>query len=179
MLDWNVVVNLHKHSFSRTYLLLEKIGKVYQSDFENVLLMKVKSIAQFLKAFNAKVEADPSLLRFISKIAPVTATFSFQSSPEFEAKAKEIVLKWLPILAGKNFHVTMNRLGFKDLISSHHEEYFLDQFILDELDKIGESGKIRYENPDAIVDVETVSQQAGLSCWTREDLQKYPWLQLD
>ena len=179
MLDWNVLVNVHEHSFSRTYLLFEKLGKVYQGDFENVLLMKVENISQFLETFDAKLKADPSLLEFISKITPVTSTFSFQSSSEFEDKAKQIVLEWLPNLTGKKFHVTMHRRGFKDLISSHHEEYFLDQFILDELDKIGETGKIRYEDPDAIIDVETVSQQAGLSCWTREDLQKYPWLKLD
>lgn len=179
MLNWNVVVTLDEHSFSQAYLLLEELGTVYQSDFENVLLMKVESIPLFLETFNDKLLKEPSLAKLVSRIVPVTANFSFQSSAEFEIKAKEIVLNWLPTLAGKKFSVRMHRRGFKGLISSEHEAGFLDQIILEELQTLGNPGQIDLEDPDAIVAVETVSQQAGLSCWTRQDWQNYPWLRLN
>lgn len=178
MLNWNVVVNVHEHSFSRTYLLLEKLGKVYQSDFENVLLLVVDSIPNFLEIFNGKLLNEPDLIKNFSRIVPVTTTFSFQSSAEFETKAKDIVLSWLPNLAGKSFYVDMHRLGFKDRISSDYEEDFLDRTILEELEKTGSPGQIDFEDPDALIAVETISQQAGLSFWTRQDLQNYPWLKL-
>ena len=73
----------------------------------------------------------------------------------------------------------MHHRGFKGRISSHDEERFLDHLLLEELGKIGNPGHITFEDPDAIVVVETVGQQAGLSCWTREDLQRYPLLRLD
>lgn len=178
MVTWNIVVDVHEHSFSRAYLLLEKLGTVFQSDFENVLLMKVESIPQFLDSFNAKLLEDPSLEKVVSRIVPVTKTFTFQSSSEFETKAKEIVLNWLTILAGKKFYVRMHRRGLKDRIDRHEEETFLDLIILQELEKIGNPGQIGGEDPDVIIAVETVTQQAGLSCWTRQDLSKYPWLKL-
>lgn len=175
---WNVLVNVHEHGFSRAYLLLKELGTVYMSDFENVLLMEVGNISKFLETLDTLMSDDPSLSRLLELVVPVTTTFSFQSPEEFETKAKEAVLSWLPTLAGKSFNVRMHRRGFKGEISSQHEEQFLDQILLEELGKMGNSGHITLENPDATIVLETVGQQAGLSCWTREDLQRYPMLKL-
>ncbi|MBE9043104.1 hypothetical protein IQ255_01555 [Pleurocapsales cyanobacterium LEGE 10410] len=178
MLNWNVMVKVHEHSFSKAYLLLEELGKVYQSDFENVLLLEVDSVPSFLENLNDKLSNEPSLLKNFSRIVPVTSAFSFQSVTEFETKAKEVVSDWLSKLAGKSFYVDMHRLGLKGQISSDYEEDFLDRTLLEELEKMGSPGQIDFEDPDALVAVETVSHQAGLACWTREDLQRYPWLKL-
>ncbi len=179
MLHWNVVVNLHEHGFKRAFKVLQGLGAVYTTEFLNVLVMEVSNIPRFLETFKAWVSDDPSLLKIISRVVPVTSTFSFQSPAEFETKAKEAVLYWLPLLAGQNFHVRMHRRGFKGSISSHDEERFLDKILLEELVKMGNPGHITFEDPDCYIVVETVGQQAGLSCWNREDLQRYPWLKLD
>ena len=179
MIDWNVLVEVRQHNFSPAYLLFEKFGAVYQSDFENVLLMRVESIPNFLEVFSAKLLENSSWEKIFSRIVPVTSTFSFQSQQEFEIKAKQIILKWLPMLAGKKFYVRMHRKGMKNYIDRYEEETFLDLVILQELEKIGKPALIGGVDPDVIVAVETISHQAGLSYWTRQDLQKYPWLNLD
>jgi tRNA(Ser,Leu) C12 N-acetylase TAN1 len=178
MLNWNVLINVHEHSFSRAFLLLEELGNVYQGDFENLLLMKVDSIPVFLETFNDQLLKEPNLANLTSRIVPVTTTFSFQSATEFETKAKERIINWLPNLAGKKFLVRMHRRGFKDIIDCHNEENFLEQIVLQELEAMGNPGQIDREDPDALIVVETLAQQAGLSYWTRQDLQKYPWLKL-
>ncbi|MDJ0648038.1 MAG: THUMP domain-containing protein [Xenococcaceae cyanobacterium MO_188.B19] len=179
MFNWNVVVNLHEHGFRKAFKLLQGLGAVYTTDFLNVLVMKVSNIPHFLETLNDWVSSDSSLLKLISRIVPVTATFSFQSPEEFETKAQETVLDFLPLLEGKSFHIRMHRRGFKGQIRSLDEERFLDKILLEELVKLGEPGQITFEDPDAIIVVETVGQQAGLSCWNREDLQRYPLLRLD
>ncbi len=179
MFHWNVVVSLHEHGFRRAFKLLQGLGAVYTTEFLNVLVMEVSNIPRFLETLNAWVSEDPSLLKLISRIVPVTSTFSFQSAEEFETKAQEAILYWLPQLADKSFHVRMHRRGFKGRLASPEEERFLDQVLLKELGKIGNPGHITFEEPDAIIVVETVGQQAGLSCWNREDLQRYPFLRLD
>ena len=35
------------------------------------------------------------------------------------------------------------------------------------------------DGTERIVTVETVGRRAGLACWSREDLQRYPFLNLD
>ena len=178
MLDWNVLIDVRQHSFSPAYLLFEKFGKVYQSDFENILLLKVASVPQFLEDFNRKLLENPSLKELVNRIVPVTKTFSFQSQAEFETRAKEIVLDWMPMLGGKKFYVRMHRIGFKDRIDRHEEGTFLDLVILQELEKLGTPGEIGGLDPNIFVAVETVSGRAGLSCWTHQDLENYPWLKL-
>lgn len=179
MLDWNVLVDVRQHSFSPAYLLFEEFGTVYQSDFENILLLKVNSIPEFIAAFNQRLVEDPSLTELTNRVMPVTSIFSFQSQAEFETKAKKVVLEWLPMLEGKKFYVRMHRKGFKDRIDGHEEETFLDLIILQELEKIGKPGTISGIDPDAVISIETISDRAGLSFWTRQDLEKYPWLKLE
>ena len=179
MINWNVVVNVHEYGFRKAFQLLQGLGAVFTTDFFNVLVMEVSNIPRFLETLNTWVSDDPDLVKILARVVPVTSTFIFQSPEEFEAKAKEAVLPWLPRLAGKSFHVRMYRRGFKGIISSQEEEQFLDRILLEELEKMGKSGSITFENPDAIIVVETVGQQAGLSCWTRENLQRYPLLNLD
>jgi hypothetical protein len=43
----------------------------------------------------------------------------------------------------------------------------------------GKPGRITFEDPDAIIAVETVAQWAGLSLWKREDLKQYPFIRLN
>jgi tRNA(Ser,Leu) C12 N-acetylase TAN1 len=179
MLDWNVLVDVRQHSFSPAYLLFEEFGTVYQSDFEDILLLKVNSIPEFIAAFNQRLVEDPDVTELTNRVMPVTSIFSFQSQEEFETKAKKVVLERLPMLEGKKIHVRMHRKGFKDRIDRHEEETFLDQIILQELEKIGKPGIISGIDPDVIVSVETISDRAGLSFWTRQDWEKSPWLKLE
>ncbi|WP_245817282.1 THUMP domain-containing protein [Hydrococcus rivularis] len=179
MHDWNVVVNLHEHSFQKAFKELQGFGIVNETDFFNVLAMKVGDINRFLENLQEWIANHPDFLTRIARIVPVTDTFTFQSPEEFEAKAKEIVLQWVPQLAGKSFHVRIHRRGFKGRLSSLDEEHFLDKILLEALEKAGTPGRITFENPDAIAIVETLGQWAGLACWKREDLERYPWMRID
>ena len=70
----------------------------------------------------------------------------------------------------------MHRRGFKGRISSQQEERLLDDAILDSLSAAGTPARITFDDPDAVIDVETVGNQAGASLWTREELNRYPFL---
>lgn len=179
MLEWNVVVSVNEYGFKRARQILGDFGTVQKTAFYNVLVMKVDDTGQLMEALRERAEADPSSLSFLSRLIPVTHTFSFQSPEEFEQKAGAVVLEWAPKLAGKSFHVRMHRRGFKGKLSSPEEERFLDRIVLDALQKDGLSAQVTFEDPDAIIIVETIGQRAGLSFWTREQLQRYPFIRID
>jgi tRNA(Ser,Leu) C12 N-acetylase TAN1 len=179
MSDWNVVVSLKERGYKKAFRDLQGFGLVENTGFFNVLGLKVNQIDRFLEVFSTWLSSHPNLLTSISRIVPVTHTFVFQSPEEFEAKAKEITLQWVGILAGKKFHVRMHRRGFKGRLSSLEEEHFLDGVLLNALSTAGTPGQITFENPEAIIIVETIGQWAGLACWTREELERYPWMGLD
>jgi tRNA(Ser,Leu) C12 N-acetylase TAN1 len=179
MRDWNVVISVHERGFRPTFELLEQLGHVAKTDFYNILVMKVDNIGNFLETLREWIKEDTHILDLISRVMPVTKTFNFQSSEEFEEKAIEAVSKWVPMLVDRSFHVRMHRRGFRDKMASNKEERFLDDFLLDKLKKKGIKGNISFQNPGAIVVVETVGSRAGMSIWTREDLDCYPFLRLD
>lgn len=177
--DYNVVISVHEHRYQRSRRLLEEFGEVGRTDFFNVLLLKVDSIAAFLQQLQARIASEPSLEDCLGHVMPAFTTFIFQSPEEFEPKAKQAVTPWLPTLAEKAFHVRMHRRGFKGRLSSQDEEHFLDHYLMEQLIQSGSTGQISFTDPDVIIALETVAQWAGLSYWLREDLRRYPFLTLD
>ncbi len=179
MLDWNVVVTTHEHRYRHARAFLAPMGELEDTDFYNVLVMRVEEPLTFLARLERHLEAFPEARPILARVLPVTETFHYQTPEEFERKATEVVRGWLAQLAGTRFHVRMHRRGFKGRLSSLEEERFLDYFVTGELAKQGEEASISFDDPDWIIALDTVSQRAGLSLWSRESLQRYPLLKLD
>lgn len=179
MQDWNVVVTVHDGNFARACQLLGLFGKVKRTGFYNVLVMKVEDVAAFQKRLADLAAAVPDILEVIARVVPAADLFDFQSAESFEARAREVALRWAPQLAGRSFHVRLHRRGLKEVLPSQQEERMLDEALLEALERAGSPGRIDFEDPDFILDVETVGQRAGMSLWTREDLHRYPFLKLN
>ncbi|SEM19776.1 THUMP domain-containing protein [Syntrophus gentianae] len=179
MPEWNAVVNVYEHGWKEAFDKLSGFGLLTKTSFLNVLLLKADDMPMLLQRLQEGLEKDPASWRFLSRLIPVTTTFTFQSPEAFEERAKEAVLKWVPELAGRSFHVRMRRRGFKGKLSSMDEERFLDAFLLDALEKAGTPGHIAFDDPDAIIVIETVGSWAGLSLWNREDLHRHPFIRTD
>jgi tRNA(Ser,Leu) C12 N-acetylase TAN1 len=179
MKEANAVVNLNARGLKQAIGVLGAFGPIRKTGFFNVLLLKADDIPVMLESLKAMMTGDPASLTFLARIIPVSHAFIFQTPEEFEEKAREIVLGWVDSLGGKSFHVRMRRRGFKGKMSGLDEEHFLDRLLLEALEKRGTPGRITFENPDAIVAVETVGPWAGFSLWMREDLERYPFIKLN
>ncbi len=179
MSDWNVVVSVHGTGFMRACEILRRLGPVNRTGFLNLLVMRVDDIAQAMERLRQWISENPTITDALARVMPVTHTFSFQTVEEFEDKAHEAAVSRASDLAGKAFYVRMHRRGFKGRISSQAEERRLSEAILEALERAGTPGRITFQDPDAVLAVETVGNQAGLALWSREDLQRYPFLKLD
>ena len=142
--------------------------------------MKIDDVGAFMEAFLAAVRDDPTILEsVISRVAPGGTCFAFGSPDEFETKANAEALALLPQLLDKSFHVRVHRRGFKGRLESHEEERYLGHVLLEAMYAVGQPGVLTFEDPDMIVVAETVSNHASLACWSREDLEGYPFLRID
>lgn len=177
MQQWNVVVTVH--DFKRACDMLGAFGLVKRTGFYNTLVMRVDDVQQMLEALLNRSLEDHEFLKPISRLIPVTGTFIFHSPEEFESKAGEAIMAWTTELAGKGFHVRMHRRGHKGSLSGHGEERILDHILLEALSEAGTPGHISFEDPDAVIAVETVADLAGLSLWSREQLKRYPFIRID
>jgi len=174
-----VVATTHEHGFDRARQLLAQFGQVFGTGYFNVLLLLPDDPDSFLDRFAAMARNVPQVMETLARVMPADEGFRFDTPEEFEARAREIVLGWASRLHGKAFHVRMHRRGFKGRLPSQHEERFLDEVLLQQLEVEGAPGRITFDDPDAVIDVETVDDRAGLSFWTRDDLERYPFLKVD
>lgn len=177
MQQWNVVVTVH--DFKRACDMLGAFGRVQRTDFYNTLLMKAEDIDHMLESLRNRSLENPEFLKPVSRLIPVTSTFTFQSPDEFENRTREAIMVWVSELAGKGFHVRMHRRGLKGRLSGHEEEQMLDDIFLEALKDAGTPGHISFKDPDAVIAIETVANWAGLSLWSREQLQRYPFIRVD
>lgn len=179
MQDWNVVVTTRERGFILACELLEEYGRIDKTNYFNVLAMRVEDVHAFLEGFRKEFSEDPSIQTFLARVMPVTLAFAFRTPEEFEAKAGETALHWVRDLGGKGFHVRVHRRGFKHRLSGTEEEHLLADVLLESLVREGTPGRITFEDPDAVLAVETIGQRAGMSLWSREEMGRYPFLKLD
>ena len=179
MRDWNVVATVRGTGFDRARQLLADLGPVHRTGMYNLLVMRVSDLCGFVGALGQRFHHHPDAAGCLGRVAPVSRTFEFRTPEEFEARAREAALTFVPRLAGKSFHVRFHRRGFKGRLSSAAEEQFLDDALLGALRAAGTPGRLAFEDPNAVVDVETVGDRAGLALWSRDELTRYPFLRPD
>ena len=177
MLGWNVVVTVR--DFKRACEVLSAFGRVEKTDFYNTLVMKVEDVPRMLETLRSRYLQDPEHLNFLSRLIPVDRTFVFNSADEFENRAYRLSRAWLDRLKSKSFHVRIHRRGLREEIRSPDVEQFLDDMLLEDLRMADAKGHITFEDPDAIIDVETIRNRAGLSFCTREQMERYPFMRLN
>jgi len=179
MNDWNVVVTVREGGFATACAFLGPFGPVRKTDFFNTLVMRVADPFQLLAELQGQFADNPAIGGWLSRFVPMQQRFSYQTAAGFELRCQEAVLEWLPRLANARFHVRMHRRGFKGKLSSVEEEHFLDDFLLLRLAEAGTPGKVAFEDPDAIIALETIGPQAGMSLFNREELKRFSILHLD
>ena len=178
-MEWNVVVSIYQDGFTRALRALEKFGPVERSPYYNLLVMKLDDAVALLEPVERLTEQNPSLYDAISRVAPAMCCFEFHSAEEFRERAKSIVLGWVPRLAGRTFHVRLHRRGAKHELSAHETERDLNETIVRATALSGNSAKVSFTEPDAVVAIDTVDDRAGISLWTREDLARHRLLRPD
>ena len=179
-MEWNVIVTVTERGYPVVRRLLQEYGRIEKSGFFNVLVMWVDDKEAFLEAMRTLYAAPPPELIYIGRIIPLTHHFRYQTAAEFEERAREVVSLWLDELAGCHFYVRMHRRGFKGRLSSQQEETFLDHYLLEELASRGKAAaRVDFAGAERVIAVETLGQWAGFSLWTREEIERYPFLKLN
>lgn len=177
MLDWNVVVTAGRGGYEDAEAALRSLGRVERTRFYNVLVMRVDDTGTFLEKLETMGRVNPDLLgRFVSRVVPAEESFDFQSREGFRREAGRIVRDRSDELAGRSFHVRMERRGLEGVVDSQQEERFLGDEVLESLEERGSSAEVTFEDPDAVVAVETVSVRAGIALLGRDERERFSFL---
>ncbi len=178
-MDWNVVVSIYPEGFKRALRALARYGHVEPSSYYNVLVMSVDDPLQMLAAVEQQTEQNPALYDAIARVAPAMRSCEFHTAGEFLERAKLIALEWASDLAGKTFHVRIHRRGGPQGLHSTDAEKLIDAAITQATAAAGNSARISFDQPDAVIVIDTVGERAGISLWTGEDLARHRLLRPD
>jgi len=179
MQAWNAVVSVKEHGFKKALDVLSAFGEVHRTEFFNVLLLRAENLNSMLEALRNQLLDHSESLGFLARLIPITQSFTFQYAEEFKVRAQKAVGEYVCKLRRKSFHVRLHRRGFKGRITSPEVERFLNEALLDDLEKAGTAGRLTFDNPDAVIGVETVGTWAGFTLLTREDFKRYPFVRID
>jgi tRNA(Ser,Leu) C12 N-acetylase TAN1 len=179
MQDWNVVISVREGGYSAARDLLGDFAEVGRTHYFNVLVAKAADPRALLETLSELSAAIPDIPNFLARVVPLAVTFNFESAEQFETQARAAVLQWAAQLAGKSFHVRVHRRGFKKELPSPKEELMLAEVVLEATRKAGSPATISFDDPDAIVAVETIDNRAGMSLWNRQELSRFRLLGLD
>lgn len=179
MKEWNVIITVFQDGYRRAFRALSEIGPVAHSPYHNVLVMAAADPIALLDMIEQRTQASPALYDAISRVAPAMRCFDFQDIDKFKSEITTILAEWLPQFSGRTFHVRLHVRGARfDWRTPDAERYF-DDWILAGLNDRGSHGSISFSNPDAVVAIDTIDERAGISHWTRDDLQRYHLLRPD
>lgn len=173
---WNILITVKGEGMRQAKKALQYYGKIEPSHYSDVLKLKVTNMNAFLDDFNVLYRSKSFLQDCISGVQPLMETFYFDTKENFEKKVKAILKKWLTRLNGKSFYVCLNCKGQEDLIHPASEEQYLDHYVINLLELQKGTAYENFDDPDYVIDIETLDRNAGISIWSREDLKSYPFI---
>lgn len=174
--DWNAIVTARDGCWKKARQAAGRFGRVDRTRFYNVLVAKVDEPRDLLGRLEALAQTDPTVAEAIAHVSPAEQSFDFATADEFRVKAREAVLALAPRLGGKTFHVRMHRRGWKGVLATTDEERGLADAIIKATRQQGAPARVSFENPDAIILVDTVGDRAGIAFWSRADRDEHPLL---
>jgi tRNA(Ser,Leu) C12 N-acetylase TAN1 len=173
--EWNVVLTSHPNQEDRLLQELAGLGDFQPSGFREVIVGLVDDPQSFLETLRHRWETQPFLPEFLSTVAPVRAMFPFRVHDLMD-RLLEHIEPLAREIDGRAFYVRLKRRGHKGRIHSQEVEQALDQFLKEEIASQGFSPVIDFTEPECVVVVELVHNQAGVGLITREHLARYPFL---
>lgn len=177
MNPWNVLATSLEGRRDALLIALRRLGRFRPGGYRNVVVGLVDEPLGFLDGVGAALASDPLLPTALAKVIPIEALVRFEASQAVETIAAAVE-PLLGRLAGRSFFVRLERRGLKGRVHSPTFERALGDRVWQALEARGEKPRVDFGDPDAVLVVETIGEQAGLAVITRELRQAHPFVKL-
>jgi tRNA(Ser,Leu) C12 N-acetylase TAN1 len=173
---WNAIITARGYRLPQARQFLRVLGRVERTGFYNVLTMNVDDPERLIDRLERLLAEHPRAVGSVAHVFPAQRCFDFSSPAEFASKAREAALAWVPRLAGKTLHVRVHRRGRKGTLVSPEAERAIADALLAAIQETGNPARVAFDDPDAIVLIETIGGRAGMALLTRDDYRQHPLL---
>ncbi len=177
MAPWNVLATSLEGRRDALLIALRRLGKFRRGGYRNVIVGQVDDLPAFLVAVREALGSEPLLPTALAKVVPVETIVRFDpaNAPETFAAAAEPLLDRL---AGGTFFVRLERRGMKGRLHTPTLERDLGDRVWRALEARGHTPRVEFRDPDAVLVVETVGDEAGIGIVTRKLRQEFPFVKI-
>ena len=177
MASWNVLATSLEGRRDALLMALRRLGKFRRGGYRNVVVGAVESVDEFLARVREALDADPLLPTALARVVPIEATVRFEAPTAVEtlaAAAEPLIDR----LAGGSFFVRLERRGLKGRLHTPTVERALGDHVWRALEARGYAPRVAFEDPDAILVIETIGDEAGLGVVTRALRAQHPFVKI-
>lgn len=174
---WNVLATSLEGRRDALLIALRGLGRFRRGGYRNVVVGRVDDVGAFLVAIRDALATEPLLPTALAKVVPVETTVRFDATNAVDvfAAAAEPMLERL---AGGTFFVRLERRGLKGRLHTPTVERALGDRVWQALEARGGTPRVDFRDPDAVLVVETVGDEAGIGVLTRPLRAEFPFVKV-
>ncbi|HJQ84508.1 MAG TPA: THUMP domain-containing protein [Candidatus Binatia bacterium] len=175
--DWNVLATSLEGRRDALLIALRRLGKFRRGGYRNVVVGRVEDVPVFLAAVREALASDPLLPTALAKVVPVETVVRFDATNAVEAIVAAAE-PFVPRLAGGSFFVRLERRGMKGRLHTPTVERDVGDRVWRALEARGETPRVDFRDPDAVLVVETVGDEAGVGVLSRALRTEFPFVKI-
>lgn len=156
---------------------LRRLGRFRPGGYRNVVVGEVGNRDAFLDRVAQALHEDPLLPTALARLLPIDTVvrITVDDAVEQLARAAEPLVARLE---GDSFFVRVERRGLKGRLSTPTLERELADRVWRAIEERGGKPRVDFRDPDAVLIVETLGDQAGLALLPRALRARYPFVRI-
>ncbi|HSP99140.1 MAG TPA: THUMP domain-containing protein [Candidatus Dormibacteraeota bacterium] len=176
--EWNVLVTTREGEQRAVRRALWRLVRLRPSGYRNVRIGHADDVDGMLAGIADLIERGALRRQQLGRVLPIARTFRVDAA-QFDAQLRAATDPLLPQLAGRRFHVRIERRGHKGVIHTAESERALGDHLGSELEARGAYAGIDFRDPDIVLAVELIGDRGGVALVTRELRERFPFVHID
>jgi len=177
MTGWNVLATSLEGQRDTLLSLLRRFGRFRRAGYRNVVVGRVDDVPAVLDGVRDALASDPFLPSVLAKLLPIETTVRIEPRTAV-ATLVDAAEPFLDRLAGGSFFVRLERRGLKGQLHTPTLEREVAEPIWRALERRGATPRVDFADPDSILVIETVGEEAGLAVLGRALRRDYPFIKV-
>ena len=175
---WTVLVTAVEGQRETLLRALRPLARFRRGGYPNVAVASVDDRPAFLDALRGAIDANPDLRLSLGKVVPIDVALRFPGPEGFVDAGMVTLEPHRERLRGRSFFVRVSRRGFRHALVTSDAEREIGARLSAWLEAQGDRPTVRFTDPDVIVAIETIRDEAGIGLLTRELRTAYPFVRV-
>jgi tRNA(Ser,Leu) C12 N-acetylase TAN1 len=174
--SWNALATAFEGRRDALLIALRRLGRFRRGGYRNVVVGQVDDRARFLVEVREALAADPLLPTALAKVVPIETVVRITAETAVDTLAA--ALEPLVAQLEGSFFVRVERRGLKGRLHTPTVERALGDHVWRLLEARGQTPRVDFRDPDTILAIETIGDEAGLAVLPRALRAAFPFVKL-